>query len=75
MNVEAVVRRRRKTRSGKGFSQDELSEVGLSPKQALRLGVPIDARRRSKHRENVEALRKYLKRNPKEALRPTMLKS
>jgi len=65
MNVEAVVRRRGKTRSGKGFSQDELSEVGLSPRQALRLGVPIDARRRSKHRENVEALRKYLKRNPK----------
>ena len=60
MSIRAVVKKKRKTRWGKGFSQDELSEVGLGFKQALRLGVPIDARRRSKHKENVETLRKHL---------------
>ena len=60
MSIRAAVKRKRKTRWGKGFSQDELSEVGLGFRQALRLGVPIDARRRSKHKENVETLRKHL---------------
>jgi len=60
VSIEAAVKRKRKTRRGKGFSQDELSEAGLSFGQALRLGIPIDSRRRSKHKENVETLKKHL---------------
>ena len=67
MSIEVVVRRKRKKRRGKGFGQDELSELGLSLKQALRLGIPIDTRRRSKHKENVETLKKRLERTQKKA--------
>ena len=60
MSIEAAVKRKRKTGTGKGFSQDELSEAGLSLRQALRLGIPIDARRQCKHKQNVETLKKHL---------------
>jgi ribosomal protein L13E len=45
MEVYAVVHRQRKSRKGKGFSRGELKEVGLSLKQALKLGIQIDPRR------------------------------
>ena len=60
MEVYAVVHRRRKSRKGKGFSRGELKEVGLSLKQALKLRIQIDARRSSKHGENVKTLKTYL---------------
>jgi len=49
-----------KQRVGKGFSLDELKAVGLNPKQALKLGIPIDTRRKTAHEENIEMLRKAL---------------
>jgi len=60
MEVYAVVHGQRKSRKGKGFSRGELKEVGLSLKQALKLGIQIDARRSSKHGENVKTLKTYL---------------
>jgi ribosomal protein L13E len=63
MTVQAVVKRKRKTRTGKGFSQEELREVGLSFTEALKTGIPIDKRRLSKHNENVDALRRHLERD------------
>jgi len=60
MEVYAVVHRQRKSRKGKGFSRGELKEVGLSLKQALKLGIQIDPRRSSKHGENVKTLKTYL---------------
>ena len=50
-----------KKRKGRGFSIDELKEVGLNPYKARKLGLPVDLRRRTKHKENVEALKKWLK--------------
>jgi len=67
MNVEAVVERKRKTRTGRGFSREELKQVGLSFKQALKLRIPIDVRRRSSHKRNVEALKMYLKGDSEKA--------
>ncbi|MEM1565511.1 MAG: ribosomal protein L13e [Candidatus Bathyarchaeia archaeon] len=55
-----------KQRVGKGFSLDEMKKVGLKPKQALKLGIPIDSRRRTVHEENVEKLRKLLEAKQQE---------
>ena len=65
MSIEAIVKRKRKTRKGKGFSRGELREVDLSFSEALRRGIPIDTRRSTKHEENVTRLKAYSK-----ALRP-----
>jgi len=60
MTIQAIVKRKRKSRRGKGFSRGELKEKGLSFKQALKMGIPIDIRRSTKHDENVETLKTYL---------------
>lgn len=56
-----VYRKRRRVRLGRGFSRDELREVGLSLKEARKYGIPVDPRRRTKHEENIEMLRQHLK--------------
>jgi len=45
MKLKAIVKRKRRIRVGKGFSRDELKAVGLSVKQALKMGIPVDVRR------------------------------
>ncbi|MFQ6095451.1 MAG: ribosomal protein L13e [Candidatus Bathyarchaeia archaeon] len=60
MKVQAVVYRKNRIRKGKGFSKAELREVNMDLTTALRLGIPTDPRRRSKHEENIELLRRYL---------------
>lgn len=47
-------------RAGRGFSLNELREAGMAIDAAKRLGLPIDKRRRSTRRENVEALRELV---------------
>jgi len=63
-----------KQRLGKGFSLGELKEVKLSPKQALKLGIPIDTRRRTVHEDNVKALKEFLATilKPKKASEPAL---
>ncbi|MEM3713271.1 MAG: ribosomal protein L13e [Thermoproteota archaeon] len=48
-------------RQAKGFSMGELKEVGLSIDKAKKLGIPVDPRRKSKHEENVNRLKEFLK--------------
>ena len=60
MKLKAIVKRKRRIRVGKGFSGDELKAVGLSVKQALKMGIPVDVRRSTMHEENVETLRSFL---------------
>jgi len=60
MEIQAIVHRKRRIRRGRGFSKNELKEVNVDLKSALKLGIPIDPRRRSKHKENIEVLRRYL---------------
>ena len=63
MSVKAVVKKKAgKTRSGRGFSRDELREAGIDFQKALRLHLQIDQKRKTKHTENVKALKHFLKK-------------
>lgn len=62
MKVRSAVRKKGgRTRGGRGFSRGELREVGVDLKQALKLGIPIDPRRKTKHEENVKTLKYHLR--------------
>lgn len=65
MAIKAVVYRGRRKRFGKGFSKEELKTVGLNIKDATALKIPVDDRRKTKHEENVRALKDYLSQLPK----------
>jgi large subunit ribosomal protein L13e len=60
-NLATVHKKDGKLKDGRGFSLEELREVNLNRKKALKLKVPVDLRRRSSHKENVEALKVHLK--------------
>lgn len=47
-------------RKGRGFSLGELKEAGLSLEKAKAMNIPVDKRRKSVHKENVELLKKFL---------------
>jgi large subunit ribosomal protein L13e len=49
-----------KQRYGKGFSVDELRKAGSSLSEAVKFGVPVDARRKTAHEVNVEAVKAFL---------------
>lgn len=64
-----------KQRCGKGFSVGELRKAGLSSTDAVKLHVPVDARRKTAHEENVEAVKAFLEKRkpapkPKKAKKP-----
>jgi len=50
-----------KPKEGRGFSIEELKKVKLDFKKALRFGIAVDLKRRTLHKENVEALKEYVK--------------
>jgi large subunit ribosomal protein L13e len=55
-----VFKERGKQRLGKGFSRGELRKAGLSLKEALKLKIPVDSRRRTVHEENVKIIKSFL---------------
>ena len=61
MQSRPTVQRKGKTRRGKGFSRAELKEAGADFKQALKTGIPVDRRRKTKYESNVKILELYLK--------------
>jgi len=52
-----------KKRKGKGFSLEELKLAGISAKEAKKLKIYIDNRRKSVYEENVEFLKKLKNQN------------
>ncbi len=63
MSAQATVAKRfGKTRKGRGFSRSELREVELDFREALKLHLPIDKRRKTKRAENVKALKQFLRK-------------
>jgi len=62
MTIQPTVQKKNgRLREGKGFSKGELRKVGIDFKQAVRLAIPIDLRRKTKHEENIKTLKQYLK--------------
>ena len=55
-----VFKKGEKQRCGRGFSREELKKAGLSLKEALKLGIPVDSRRRTAHEENVGVVKTFL---------------
>jgi len=61
MKIQSVVQKRKgRIQKGKGFSRDELKEAKIDFRQALKLAIPIDLRRKTKHEENITALKAHL---------------
>lgn len=58
-----IIISRGKKRKGKGFSLEELKLAGISVKEAKKLKIYIDKRRKSVHEENVEFLKKLKNQN------------
>jgi len=58
--ISPTVTSRKRTREGRGFSRNELLQVGLSFGEALRLGIPIDKRRNTVYEENVTTLKNWV---------------
>jgi large subunit ribosomal protein L13e len=56
-----------KQRYGRGFSREELKKAGVSLKEALKFGIPVDFRRKTVHNENVEAVKAFIE---KEKVKP-----
>ncbi len=50
----------KRMRKGKGFSLGELKRVGLNIKEAKKLGIAVDKRRRSTRDENIKLLKEFL---------------
>lgn len=48
-------------RFGKGFSLNELKAAGITVKEAQKLGIPIDVRRKTAHEENIKILNELIK--------------
>ena len=71
VEIAPIVRRKLKdgriiTRTGRGFSLNELRAAGITIDVAKRLGIPIDKRRRSSREENVQMLKEFLQKISKE---------
>jgi ribosomal protein L13E len=56
-----------KKRYGKGFSREELKKARLSLREALKLSIPIDSRRKTIHEENVNKIKRFLKIKKKDS--------
>jgi len=62
MRIQSAVRKKDgRTKEGRGFSRGELKEAGVNLKHALKLEIPIDLRRKTKHEENVKMLKQHLR--------------
>jgi len=49
-----------KQRFGRGFSREELKKAGSSLKEAVKLGLLVDDKRKTVHDQNVEAAKTFL---------------
>lgn len=60
-----VFKRDGKQRCGRGFSRQELKKAGSNFREALRLSIPVDSRRKTAHKRNVSTIKRFLKSKKK----------
>ena len=44
---------------GQGFSPNELKEAGVNKQQAKQIGLRVDVKRKSTHKENVDCIKSH----------------
>jgi ribosomal protein L13E len=49
---------------GQGFSPNELKEAGVNMQQAKQIGLRVDVKRKSTHKENVDCIKAHAKATP-----------
>jgi ribosomal protein L13E len=49
-----------KQRFGKGFSKEELTKAGTSLREATRMKIPVDPRRRTAHEMNIQTAKAFI---------------
>jgi len=59
--AKATVRHGYIIRTGRGYSLEELKEVGIDRRAARKRGLPVDIWRQTKHPENVDQLKSIAK--------------
>jgi len=60
-SAKPTVRKGYIIRTGRGYSFDELKEVGIDPRIARKSGVSVDVWRHTKYFENIEQLKSISK--------------
>lgn len=60
MQLQPTVQKKDKTRRERGFSRAELRDAGADFRQALKLSIPVDPRRKTKYESNIKILKQYL---------------
>ncbi len=57
--VATITKRNGKKASSRGFSLSEMKKACLTKQDAMKIGIPLDLKRKSMHDENVETLKMH----------------
>jgi len=67
-HIKAIITKRNGKKSeSRGFSLTELKNAGLTKQDAMKIGIPLDVKRKSMHNENVETLKMHAEKAKAEA--------
>ena len=59
-HIKAIITKHNGRQStGRGFSLNELKEACLTLQDAKQIGIPLDVKRKSVHKENIETLKAH----------------
>jgi len=62
-----IIRQNGRKAESRGFSLSELKNAGLTKQDAMKIGIPLDTKRKSAHDENVETLKSHAEKAKAEA--------
>ncbi len=67
-HIKAIITNRNGQKvESRGFSLSELKKACLTKQDAMKIGIPLDLKRKSTHDENVETLKKHAEKAKTEA--------